>query len=157
MNGEYKEMKKNYRQEKILEIIDEFDISTQDELLDKLNETGFNVTQATVSRDIKALNLIKIQDSSGKYKYSSVKKEGDTSEKYDAILSHAVVNIDFAGNITVVKCYPGMANAACASIDALHFEKSIGSIAGDDTIFILNKTPEAAQELAETITKTIKR
>lgn len=150
-------MKKNYRQEKILSIIEEFDIGTQEELLDKLNESGFNVTQATVSRDIKALNLIKIQDSTGRYKYSSVKKDGDSAEKYDAILSHSVISIDFAGNITVVKCYPGMANAACASIDALHFEKSIGSIAGDDTIFILNKTPEAAEELAQTIKKSIKR
>lgn len=150
-------MKKNYRQEKILSIIDEFDISTQEELLDKLNESGFNVTQATVSRDIKSLNLIKIQDSSGKYKYSSVKKEGDSSDKYDAILSHSVVKIDCAGNITVVHCYPGMANAACASIDALHYEKSLGSIAGDDTIFILNRTPEAAKELVETIKKTLKR
>ncbi|MGN0444075.1 MAG: arginine repressor [Acutalibacteraceae bacterium] len=150
-------MKKNYRQEKILSIIEEFDIGTQEELLDKLNESGFNVTQATVSRDIKALNLIKIQDSTGRYKYSSVKKDGDSAEKYDAILSHSVISIDFAGNITVVKCYPGMANAACASIDALHFEKSIGSIAGDDTIFILNKTSEAAEELAQTIKKSIKR
>lgn len=150
-------MKKNYRQEKILSIIDEFDIGTQEELLDRLNESGFNVTQATVSRDIKSLNLIKIQDSTGKYKYSSVKKDGDSAEKYDAILSHAVVSIDYAGNITVVKCYPGMANAACASIDALHYEKSIGSIAGDDTIFILNKTPEAAKELKETIEKNIRR
>lgn len=150
-------MKKNYRQEKILSIIEEYDISTQEELLDKLNEAGFNVTQATVSRDIKSLSLIKIQDSTGKYKYATVKKDGESSDKYDAILSHAVVSIDFAGNITVVKCYPGMANAACASIDALHFDKSIGSIAGDDTIFILNKTPEAAGELAETINKTISR
>lgn len=150
-------MKKNYRQEKILSIIEEFDIGTQEELLDKLNESGFNVTQATVSRDIKALNLIKIQDSTGRYRYSSVKKDGDSAEKYDAILSHSVISIDFAGNITVVKCYPGMANAACASIDALHFEKSIGSIAGDDTIFILNKTTEAAEELAQTIKKSIKR
>lgn len=150
-------MKKNYRQEKILSIIEEFDIGTQEELLDKLNESGFNVTQATVSRDIKSLNLIKIQDSTGRYKYSSVKKDGDSAEKYDAILSHSVISIDFAGNITVVKCYPGMANAACASIDALHFEKSIGSIAGDDTIFILNKTTEAAEELAQTIKKSIKR
>lgn len=154
MNGVIK-MKKNYRQEKILSIIDEHDIGTQEELLDKLTEAGFNVTQATVSRDIKSLNLIKIQDSSGKYKYSSVRKNGDTSEKYDAILSHSVISTDYAGNITVVKCFPGMANAACASIDALHFEMNIGSIAGDDTIFILNKTPDAARELAETIAKNI--
>ena len=150
-------MKKNYRQEKILSIIEEFDISTQEELLEKLNKFGFDVTQATVSRDIKSLSLIKIQDSNGKYKYASVKKEGEASEKYDAILAHSVISIDYAGNITVVHCYPGMANAACASIDALHFEKSLGSIAGDDTIFILNRTPEAAKELLETINKSIIR
>lgn len=149
-------MKKNYRQKKLLSIIEEYDIGTQEELLEKLNEAGFIVTQATVSRDIKSLNLIKIQDRNGKYKYASVRNDGETVEKYDAILSHAVISVDHAGNFTVVKCYPGMANAACASIDAIHYENSLGSIAGDDTIFILNRTPEDAEELCETIKRKIK-
>lgn len=148
-------MKKNYRQEKILSIIEEYEIGTQEELLEKLNEAGFMVTQATVSRDIKSLSLIKIQDRSGKYKYASVKKDGDSAEKYDAILSHAVISVDCAGNFTVVKCFSGMANAACASIDAMHFERSLGSIAGDDTIFILNRTQDDACELCEAIKRAI--
>ncbi len=150
-------MKKNSRQEKILSIINKYDLSTQEELLEKLNSCGYNVTQATVSRDIKSLNLIKIQDSNGKYKYASVKNDSGSTEKYDAILSHSVVSINSAGNITVIKCYAGMANAACASIDAIHFDKSLGSIAGDDTIFILNSTPEAAQELSEMLKRIINR
>ncbi len=150
-------MKKNSRHEKILSLIQEFDISTQEQLTTKLMECGFDVTQATVSRDIKAMNLIKIQGSNGQYKYSAVhKKDADHSEKYDAILSHSVISVDYAMNITCVHCYAGMANAACAAIDAIHFDRSIGTIAGDDTIFILNRTEEAARELMNSIKSVIK-
>lgn len=149
-------MKKNIRHEKILSLISEYDISTQEQLTQKLTECGFEVTQATVSRDIKAMNLVKIQDSNGQYKYSAVKDDSKASTKYDAILAHSVTGVDYAMNITVVHCHAGMANAACASLDALDFNKSVGTIAGDDTIFILNRTEEAAKELADTIRSVIK-
>lgn len=149
-------MKKNKRQEKILEIIGEYSISTQEQLTKKLTECGFKVTQATVSRDIKALNLVKIQDGDGQYKYSPVKDEARSEMQYDAILSHSVTGIDHAMNITVIHCHAGMANAACASIDALDFNKSVGTIAGDDTIFVLNRTEEEAEKLAKTLESIIK-
>ena len=149
-------MKKNIRHERILSLISEYDISTQEQLTQKLTECGFEVTQATVSRDIKAMNLVKIQDSNGQYKYSAVKDDSKTSTKYDAILAHSVTGVDYAMNITVVHCHAGMANAACASLDALDFNKSVGTIAGDDTIFILNRTEDAARELADTIRSVIK-
>lgn len=149
-------MKKNVRHEKILSLIQEFDISTQEQLMLKLTESGFDVTQATVSRDIKAMNLVKIQGANGQYKYSAVRKDAEHGEKFDAILAHAVVSVDYAMNITCVRCYSGMANAACAAIDAIHFDKSIGTIAGDDTIFILNRTEEAAKELMNTIRSVIR-
>ena len=149
-------MKKNIRHEKILALISEYDISTQEQLTQKLTECGFEVTQATVSRDIKAMNLVKIQDSNGQYKYSAVKDENKSGTKYDAILAHSVTGVDYAMNMTVVHCHAGMANAACASIDALDFNKSVGTIAGDDTIFILNRTEDAAKELADTIRSIIK-
>ena len=149
-------MKKNNRHEKILNLIQNYDISTQEQLMEKLNEAGFNVTQATVSRDIKAMNLVKTQGSNGQYKYSVVRKETEHGEKYDAILSHAVTSVDYAMNITCVHCYSGMAQAACAAIDAIHFDKSIGTIAGDDTIFILNRTEEAAKQLMNNIKSIIK-
>lgn len=149
-------MKKNIRQEKILSLISEYNISTQDQLTQKLNECGFEVTQATVSRDIKALNLVKLQDINGQYRYSTVNDDPQNNTKFDAIIAHSVISVDYAMNITVVHCHAGMANAACASIDALKFNKSVGTIAGDDTIFILNRTEEAAIELAETIRSIIK-
>ncbi|MBQ6874054.1 MAG: arginine repressor [Clostridia bacterium] len=149
-------MKKNVRHEKILSLIQEFDISTQEQLMLKLTEAGFDVTQATVSRDIKAMNLVKIQGSNGQYKYSAVRKDNEHGEKFDAILAHAVISVDYAMNITCVHCYSGMANAACAAIDAIHFDKSIGTIAGDDTIFILNRTEDAAKELMNTIRSVIR-
>ena len=149
-------MKKNIRQEKILEILSNFTISTQEQLMKKLIESGFDVTQATVSRDIKAMNLIKVQDNNGQYRYTATKKDDNSQEKYDAILANAVIDADYAMNITVIHCYPGMANAACASIDNIHFQNSVGTIAGDDTIFVLNRTEEAAKELALTIKRAIK-
>lgn len=149
-------MKKNKRQEKILEIISEYDISTQEQLTKRLTDCGFEVTQATVSRDIKALNLVKVQDGDGQYKYSLVKDETRSQTQYDAILSHSVTGVDYAMNITVVHCHAGMANAACASIDALEFNRSVGTIAGDDTIFILNRTEEEAQRLCETLKSILK-
>lgn len=150
------DMKKNKRQEKILELIEKYNISTQDQLTQKLTDCGFEVTQATVSRDIKAMNLVKIQYGEGQYKYAAVKDEAKADTKYDAILAHSVTGVDYAMNMTVVHCHAGMANAACASIDALEFNRSVGTIAGDDTIFILNRTEEAARELAETLAEIIK-
>ena len=149
-------MKKNIRHEKIIALISQYDIATQDQLMQKLTECGFEVTQATVSRDIKALNLVKIQDSNGQYKYASVKNENGSNEKFDTILSHSVVSVDNAMNITVVHCYPGMAQAACASIDAYHFDNTVGTLAGDDTIFILSRNEDAAAYLAERLNKIIK-
>ena len=150
-------MKKNIRHEKILAIIAQYDISTQEQLMQKLTDSGFDVTQATVSRDIKALNLVKIQGVNGQYKYAAVKNDGSESEKFDSILLHSVISVDHAGNITVIHCHAGMANAACASIDALHFEDAVGSIAGDDTIFILNRTEKAAFELQERINRILQK
>lgn len=150
-------MKKNVRQEKILDIISANSISTQEQIMNKLLESGFNVTQATVSRDIKAMNLIKVQDGSGQYRYTAPKKDDDGQEKYDAILAHAVIDADYAMNITVVHCHPGMANAACASIDNVHIQNSVGTIAGDDTIFILNRNEEDARKLASAINEAIKQ
>ena len=149
-------MKKNVRQEKILDIIANNSISTQEQIMKKLLESGFDVTQATVSRDIKAMNLIKVQDNSGQYRYTAPKRDSDSQEKYDAILAHAVIDADYAMNITVIHCYPGMANAACASIDNIHFQNSVGTIAGDDTIFILNRTEDDAKKLALAIKGAIK-
>ena len=147
---------KKKRLEKILEIISSFDIENQDELMKMLQKEGFSVTQATVSRDIKELDLIKVVSNFGTYKYierNSASKK--SSSKYFSILKESVVNIDFAGNMVVIKSHIGMANAACTAIDTMSFNGVLGTIAGDDTIFIVCRTMEAAEKFCDDIIKII--
>lgn len=139
-------MKKN-RHEAILALIEKEEIGTQEELMFKLNELGYSVTQATVSRDIKQLKLIKSPVSSGQYKYSYVNAGGDDfSGKYYSILSHSVTSVDYAGNMVVVKCFSGMAQAACAAVDSLSLDNVLGTLAGDDTIFVLCRDEKGAAD-----------
>lgn len=149
---------KSKRHAKILELIVELEIDTQEELLKRLNENGFKVTQATVSRDIKELRLIKVQSGSGGYKYStnSSKENVDMSFKFHAVFSESVNNIDFAENIVVIHCYVGMANAACAALDSIHWDGVVGTIAGDDTIFCVMRDKQNAATFAEQLCKLIK-
>ena len=136
---------KKERHSKILELIDKYDISTQEDLLAKLLECGVEVTQATVSRDIKELRLVKHPSADGQYKYSLAKNTDEKYMKYYAIFSESVTGTDYAQNICMLKCHPGTAQAACAAIDALGISEVLGTIAGDDTIFILCRTERAAQ------------
>lgn len=148
-------MKKN-RHEAIINLIGKEDIGTQEELMQKLNELGFKVTQATVSRDIKSLKLIKTPVRSGQYKYSFVQSEAeDHSIKYYSILSHSVINVNYAGNMAVVKCFSGMAQAACAAMDSLEIDNIVGTLAGDDTIFVLCKDENSASVLKDYLEKVI--
>ena len=149
-------MKKN-RHEAILSLISQQDIGTQEELMQKLNDLGYKVTQATVSRDIKYLKLIKTPVASGQYKYSYVNSENeDFSGKYYSILSHSVTSVDYAGNMAVVKCYSGMANAACAAMDSLDIDNIVGTLAGDDTIFVLCRDETSAGNFKNYIEKISK-
>ena len=149
---------KNERQLKILEIIDTNDISTQDELSLVLKKEGLDATQATLSRDIKELQLVKTMSKNGVYKYTRHKSESYSviSDKFKTIFSDATIAIDFAGNITVIKCHTGMANAACTAIDHMKIDDVVGTIAGDDTIFILLRSPEKAAELADKLNKLVR-
>lgn len=137
------------RHEKILEIIEMFPITTQEELLERLRQSGIPVTQATISRDIKHLRLVKTLDDNGIYHYTAIRatSQNPMSGKFIAILREAIISMDCAGNILCVKCYTGMANAACATIDNMEFDNIVGTISGDDTIFILLKTPGDAHQL----------
>lgn len=148
-------MKKN-RHEAIISLIEKSEIGTQEELMQKLNELGFKVTQATVSRDIKSLKLIKTPVRSGQYKYSFVQSEAqDYSAKYFSILSHSVTNVNYAGNMAVVKCFAGMAQAACAAMDNIEISNVVGTLAGDDTIFVLCKDENSAAELKSYLERII--
>lgn len=136
------------RHSKILEIINSSEIETQEELARHLKEEGYDVTQATVSRDIKEMGLIKVLSKDGKYKYASLKqREGVVNDRFLKLLKDTVISRDFAGNIVVVRTLVGSANAAAAAIDALDFDLIVGSIAGDDTIFLLVRTDDDVPKL----------
>ena len=146
------------RQEMILKLISEQRISTQESLQDKLRECGFEVTQATVSRDIKNLDLIKVMSPDGGYCYAQKQPEsGRFAAKYRAIFVEAVVRVDYGQNITSIKCHTGMGNAACAALDRMEFPGVVGTLAGDDTVFILMKDTEQAIRLTEQINEMLGR
>jgi transcriptional regulator of arginine metabolism len=147
---------KNSRHTRIFEIISDHVIETQDDLIAKLKESGYPVTQATVSRDIKQLGLIKTATKDGGYKYTATRSDTSGNEnKLKTIMRETVVNAQNAQNIIVVKTFSGMANAAAAALDALAEESVIGSIAGDDTIFIVVRNNEDAEEFTNYIREII--
>lgn len=140
---------KNSRQQKILELIKEFDIDTQETLINKLREAGYCVTQTTVSRDIRQLNLVKGVTSKGSYKYIAPDSRKDTGVPVlSSSITDSVTMIDTACNIVVVKTFPGMANAIAVCVDSLYHDEIVGSVAGDDTILLVSKTAETALTLA---------
>ena len=140
-------MKKD-RQALIARIITEHRVSTQEELLDMLLRRGVNATQATVSRDIKEMKIVKRADAGGEYRYSMPLEAAEPSRsKYMAILTGAAISTDAAMNTVVLKCHAGTAQAACVAIDQLGLPDVAGTLAGDDTIFILCYTVEAAAAL----------
>ena len=148
---------KSVRQQKIIELITAQDIDTQEGILKGLRESGLEVTQATVSRDIKELQLVKVLSPSGSYKYtvsrSSTPK--DYSSKYYSILAEALIQAERAGNMAVIKCHVGMAQAACACLDQTPWNGVVGTLAGDDTIFVVLKTEQDAGRFVHELQKYI--
>ncbi len=144
---------KNKRHEKILDIISQTNTVTQADITKKLTESGFKVTQATVSRDIKQLGLVKVAaGADGGYKYTMPNALVGSNAKHRFVFSQSVVSIEAAMNIIVVKTLTGMAQAACVAIDSCIADKIVGSIAGDDTIFIITRDIEDAKNI-ETLLK----
>ena len=151
-------MKKN-RHKKILSLIQEFNIDRQEVLLEYLNNAGFAVTQATVSRDIKELNLVKIVSSTGEYKYAQntiVEDTKATFNRFDYIFSESIKSVDYALNTVVIKCHTAMAQAACEVFDSLKWDGVVGTIAGENTIFILMRTEDKAHRLNDKLKQYIK-
>lgn len=146
---------KSSRLEKIKSLIAENDVTTQEELLELLRADGYDVTQATVSRDIKELRLIKITDSNGVQKYATM-SDSKNSPQFNDIFSKSVISITCAMNDIVIKCYTGMANAACAALDSMNFLEVVGSLAGDDTIFVITRSEKAAAALTAKLNKLLK-
>ena len=134
----------------ILKLIASENIETQEELARLLALHGFEVTQATVSRDIKELRLIKVQTGEGRYKYATVERaESDMQDRFINLFSNCVISITSAGNIIVIKTLSGCANAAAEAIDTSNFPEIVGTIAGDNTIFMVISTKEAVPPLME--------
>ena len=146
----------NNRQQTILQIISSYDIETQEMLLQKLLEKGFSVTQATVSRDIKKMGLVKEADANGNYRYVCHKTQlPQQSAKYVNILKETMTDIVSANNLVILKTYAGMANAAAAAFDAIFKADVLGSIAGDDTVFVATANAEIAVSLTHQIREII--
>ena len=145
------------RQAKILELIDRFEIETQEELTDHLRAVGYSTTQATVSRDIKELHLTKTLSPSGKYRYSAPAADEfpGYDERLKKIFRECVTSYAEAQNIIVIKTLPGLASAACAALDSIHIETLVGTLAGDDTAFLLMKDNTSADELFQEIEKLL--
>ena len=148
---------KNLRQKKILELIEQYDIDTQEALITKLKESGFSVTQTTVSRDINQMKLIKAVTASGSYKYVTpdVRRENNKAVM-NATLTEAVIKIEAAQNIVVVKTLSGMANAIAVCVDSFNHDNIVGSVAGDDTIIIVTKTAEIAEKMENNLKEAFK-
>lgn len=143
-------MNKGQRHIKIRDIITNNDIETQDELVDILKNQGFNVTQATISRDIKELHLVKVPLMDGRYKYSlPADQRFNPLQKLKRSLMDAFVKIDSAGHMLVMKTLPGNANAIGALIDHLDWNEILGTICGDDTCLIICRTPEDTQIISD--------
>ncbi|MBR5180379.1 MAG: arginine repressor [Lachnospiraceae bacterium] len=145
---------KSRRHNAILKIINSNEVGTQEDLMMLLNQAGFNVTQATISRDIRELKLTKIAAEHGGQKYSVMHQNTkDISDKYIRIFHDALVSVDTAQNILVLKTVAGMAMAVAAALDSMHFEGVVGCIAGDDTIFCAVRTVEETFKVADKIRK----
>ena len=146
------------RHEKIKELIQQYDIDTQEELASRLNEAGFKVTQATVSRDIRALKMMKVTGKDGKSRYVILQElPTELGEKYTRVLHDALLTIDQVQNILVIRTVPGMAMGVAAALDALNWEEILGSIAGDDTVMCVARTLEEASSVAERLKSILQK
>lgn len=150
---------KSQRQAKILEIISTQNVETQEQLLDALQKEGFRGTQATISRDIKELRIVKELTNMGTYRYSAAVSEIDSSftNRLNAIFKECVVNFDYAQNIIVIRTLPGLASAAGSAIDAMNMSSIVGTLAGDDTVMVVMRDNHAAALFCGEIKSLINR
>lgn len=150
---------KSARHQAILDLIEKHPIDRQEDLLSYLRETGFDVTQATVSRDIRDLQLVKVADAEGRYRYMPAAASGKVAHspsRFETIFRESVLKVDYAGHMVLVKCFSGMANAACEVFDAKQWGNVVGTLSGDDTFFILMRTEEDAAAICKTLQQYVR-
>ena len=148
---------KRARHKMILELFEKMPIDRQEELMNQLRAHGFDVTQATVSRDIRELRLVKASTGDGNYRYvaSSAGQRVHTPNRFETIFRESVLRVDYAGHIVLVKCFTGMANAACEVFDAMVWQDVVGTLSGDDTFFILMRSEPAAHAICDELNKYV--
>jgi len=143
---------KSERQAAIVDLITRYEIETQEDMIEKLREAGYDVTQATVSRDIRELKLSKVQSSSGGYRYvKNTVRQPAANVKFNSAVVDSITGVDYAENIIVLKTYPGLGMAVASGVDALNLPKILGCIGGDDTIIIVTRDKESAKDISEKI------
>lgn len=142
---------KNKRQQKILELIDRYQIDTQEDLIRRLSEAGYSATQATISRDIRELKLVKATTAEGIYKYTHPTRRETIAPKFNSALAGSVTHIDSAGNIIVVRSYPGMAQPIASCIDAIGHPDVLGCVGGDDTVIVVIRDAQKSAEMCDKI------
>ena len=149
---------KSARHNLILEIIEDKDIETQEELAEELKNHGVKVTQATVSRDIKELRLLKVLSEKGGYKYATVERaEKGLNDRFIRILTESILSMECVGNLMVIKTLSASANAACEAIDSMKWNEVMGTIAGDNTLLIITRSEEAVETMMSRFNTLIKR
>lgn len=149
---------KKKRHEKIIELIGQYEIETQEELADRLRVAGYQVTQATVSRDIRELKLSKISGGNGRQKYIAfTRDEAHLGDKYTRVLKEGYVSMDLAQNLLVMKTVSGMAMAVAAAVDALKLDEIVGCIAGDNTIMMAMRSESAAAQVMDKLREMIEK
>ena len=146
---------KNKRQEAILSIIARSDVETQEQLLDLLNQAGFRATQATISRDIRELKLVKSMTGRGTYRYERAVRQEQPIPKFNSAVTESIIRVEVSLNILVIHTYSGMAQAVAAYLDSMKLENILGCVAGDDTIMAVARDERTAALLAETLRNMI--
>lgn len=145
------------RQERILELISEYEIETQDEMISRLTAEGFKVTQATISRDLKELRLTKVQTARGTCRYSlGQTRQGIGSVKLNNAMADSITDVKYSLNNVVIKTYPGLAAAVAFAVDSLNMPSILGCVAGDDTVIIVTNSEESSNEISKKITELMK-
>ena len=149
---------KNRRQEKILELISRYEIETQEEMISRLLDEGYNVTQATISRDMRELKLTKVLTAKGSYKYAadSARHSASNTLKINTAIADAITKVDYALNNIVIKTFPGLAQAVGSGVDSLKLDTILGCVAGDDTVIVVTADEASARELSEKIRELMK-
>ncbi len=148
---------KSQRQQRILELVSKYEIETQEDMMSRLQHEGFKVTQATVSRDLKELKLTKALTARGTYRYAvNVGRQHAGSVKLNNAMVDSIIQVDHSLNNIVIKTYPGLAQAVASGVDALNMHAILGCVAGDDTIIIVTRDVESADEISRTLTELMK-